>query len=93
LGLGLAGSVSLVVLTATTLENPIMMIGFILVFEIYSVIDMSLVNSLMGLPISVIFKVSAIHKSIQYVAGAFSFLIGVNIMYEIGILGNLFGIF
>jgi len=90
---GLAGSGSLVVLTATTIGNPIMMIGFILVFGIGSIIGMSIMSNLMGLPIAAISKVSAIHKIFQYVAGACSFLIGANIMYEIGILDNLFGIF
>jgi len=90
---GLAGSGSLVVLTATTMDDPVMMIGFILVFGIGSIIGMSLVTCLMGLPIAFISKVSTVHKIIQYVAGALSFLIGASIMYEIGILGNLFGIF
>ena len=90
---GLAGSGSLVVLTATTMENPVMMIGFILIFGIGSIIGMSIVSSLMGLSITAISKFNTIHKIFQYFAGTFSFLIGANIIFEIVVLDNLLGIF
>ena len=90
---GLAGSGSLVVLTAATLENPFLMLGFILVFGIGSIIGMSVVSGIMGLPIVFISRVNTIHKIFRYLAGSFSFVIGAYIIYEIGVLDNLFSIF
>ena len=90
---GLAGSGSLIVLTAATLENPALILGFILVFGIGSIIGMSVVSGIMGFPIAFISRVNTIHKIFRYVAGSFSFLIGANIIYEIGVLDNLFSIF
>jgi len=90
---GLAGSGSLIVLTATALENPFLMLGFILIFGIGSIIGMSVVSGVMGFPIAFISRVNTIHKIFRYVAGSFSFLIGANIIYEIGVLDNLFSIF
>ena len=90
---GLAGSGSLVVLAATTLENPALMLGFILVFGIGSIVGMSVVSSIMGLPIALISRVSTIHRIFRYVAGSLSFVIGLSIIYEIGVLDNLFNVF
>jgi ABC-type nickel/cobalt efflux system permease component RcnA len=90
---GLAGSGSLVVLTATTLSNPEMILGFILVFGLGSIIGMVMMSGLIGLPFTVVFKTKTIHKIFRYAAGAFSCVLGINIMYGIGILGNLFDIF
>lgn len=90
---GLAGSGSLVVLTATILESPVLILGFILVFGIGSIVGMSVVSGIMGLPIAFISRTNTIHKIFRFVAGSFSFAIGVNIIYEIGVLNNLFRIF
>lgn len=87
---GLAGSGSLVVLITATLDNVSMVIGFILIFGIGSIIGMSLVGGLMGLPLVLANKVTTIQKIFRFVAGVLSLLIGGNIIYNIGILGNLF---
>ena len=90
---GLAGSGSLVVLTATTLSNPGMILGFILVFGIGSILGMVIVSSLIGLPFAAVSRISSIHRIFRYAAGAFSCVLGANIMYEIGMLDNIFHIF
>lgn len=88
---GLAGSGSLVVLTAATLNNVGMILGFILIFGIGSILGMALVSGLMGVPFALSNKVVRINKIARYTAGAFSLLIGANIIYQITIIDNLFG--
>jgi len=88
---GLAGSGSLVVLTAATLDNVSLVLGFILIFGIDSMIGMAIVGSLMGIPIALANKIKSLQKLFRYIAGMFSLLIGVNIIYQIGIINNLFG--
>lgn len=87
---GLAGSGSLVVLTAATLDDVGMMLGFIVIFGIGSMIGMVLVGSLMGIPLVFANKIGLIQKIFRCVAGIFSLVIGANIMYQIGMIGNLF---
>lgn len=88
---GLAGSGSLVVLTAATLDNVGMVLSFILIFGVGSVIGMALVGGLIGMPLVLANKMGKIQKVFRYAAGLFSLMIGANIMYEIAVLGNIFG--
>ncbi len=89
---GLAGSGALVVLTASTLGNVEAVLSFILIFGIGSIIGMAIVSSLIGLPFVFTNKFGSAKKILQYIAGGASLLIGINILYEIGIVENLFGI-
>ena len=89
---GLAGSGSLVVLTATTLGNIESVLSFIIIFGIGSVIGMTLVSSMIGLPFAFTNKIGSANKILRYIAGTASFLIGANIVYQIGLVENLFGI-
>lgn len=89
---GLAGSGSLVVLTATTLGNFETVLSFILIFGIGSVIGMALVSSLIGLPFAFTNKIDSASKILRYLAGTASFMIGANIVYQVGISENLFGL-
>lgn len=86
---GLAGSGSLVVLTASTLDNVGMVLGFIVIFGVGSMVGMALVGSLMGIPLAFGNKIGIIQKTFRYVAGVFSLVIGFNVMYQIGLVGNL----
>lgn len=88
---GLAGSGSLVVLTAATLDNVGMVLSFILIFGLGSVIGMALVGGLIGMPLILANKTGRIQKIFRYATATFSLLIGANIMYEIAVLENLFG--
>jgi len=81
---GLAGSGSLVVLTAATFDNVGMMLGFIVIFGIGSMVGMALVGSLMGLPLAFGSRFISIQKIFRYVTGTLSLVIGFNIMYQIG---------
>lgn len=89
---GLAGSGALVVLTASTLDNIEMVLSFVLIFGIGSIIGMALVSSIIGLPFVFTNKIKSANKVLRLLAGSASFLIGSSILYEIGILENLFGI-
>ena len=89
---GLAGSGALVVLTASTLGNIETVLSFILIFGVGSVLGMILVSNLIGLPFAFTNKIGSANKILRYVAGGASLLIGANIVYEIGIVENLFGI-
>lgn len=88
---GLAGSGSLVVLTAATLSNTTMMIGFILLFGIGSILGMALISGLMGLPFALSSKTTSISRIFRYTAGTLSLAIGANILYQVGFVENLFG--
>ena len=83
---GLAGSGSLVVLTAFSFDSMEMMLGFIVVFGIGSMIGMALVGSLLGIPIVYGNRIKLIQKIFRYIAGILSIIIGFNIMYQIGII-------
>ncbi|MEX0863173.1 high frequency lysogenization protein HflD [Nitrosopumilus sp.] len=89
---GLAGSGSLVVFTAATLDNVGMILGFIVIFGIGSMIGMALVGSFMGIPFVFATKIKTLQKIFRCVAGLFSLIIGFNILYQIGIVGHLFGV-
>lgn len=81
---GLAGSGSLVILTAITFDNVGLMLGFIVIFGVGSMIGMTFVGSLIGLPLVFGNRTGLIQKIFRYTAGTLSLVIGFNIMYQIG---------
>lgn len=81
---GLAGSGSLVVLTAASINDLGMVFGFIVIFGIGSMIGMILVGSMMGIPLAFGNRITSIQRIFRYVTGIFSLVIGFNIMYQIG---------
>ena len=86
---GLAGSGSLIALTAATLDNVEMALTFILIFGMGSVIGMIVVSGLIGLPILLTERVHFINRFVRYGSATISLIIGANILFEIGILNNL----
>ena len=80
---GLAGSGSLVVLTASTLSNVAMVLEFILIFGIGSLLGMTIISSIMGVPFVLTNKGARINKISRYVTGALSLAIGANIVYQV----------
>jgi len=87
---GLAGSGILVVLTATALDNIGMVFGLILIFGIGSIFGMAMIGGLMGFQFALIGKIPKIQKIFRDVAGLLSLMIGIDIIYTIGIIDNLF---
>ena len=88
---GLAGSGSLVVLVASSLGSVEMVLSFILIFGIGSMVGMAIISGLIGLPFAFTANITKVNKILRYVAGSASLLIGINIMYQVAIVKNLFG--
>lgn len=82
---GLAGSGSLVVLTAITMYEGIGVLWFIAIFGIGSIIGMSLIGGIIGIPFAFGEKFSKTQKIFRYSIGIFSIVIGINIMYQTNI--------
>ena len=87
---GLAGSGALLVVIAGTLSNIQDILSFILIFGVGSIIGMTLVSSLIGIPFALSNKALSLEKTLRYVVGSVSFLIGISIIYEIVYVGKLF---
>ena len=86
---GLAGSGGLIVLTSTIFDSIEMSLGFIVVFGIGSMIGMSMVGSLLGIPLVLENRTRKIKKIFNLASGVFSLAIGLNIIYHIGIIASL----
>ncbi len=89
---GLAGSGALVVVTVAALTSVQEVLSFILIFGIGSIIGMTLVSSLIGIPFVFSNKISSLNRTLRYVAGSVSLFIGITIIYEIVFVGKLFTI-
>lgn len=89
---GLAGSGSIVALTASTLHSVEMTFGFIVIFGLGSIIGMTLVSGLLGLPFVFSIASTNFQKILRYVAGGISLLLGLNIVIQLDIINTLFGI-
>lgn len=88
---GLAGSGSIVALTASTLHSIDMIFSFIVIFGLGSIIGMVLVSGLLGIPFVFSNKIPNLQKLFRYVAGGISLLLGLNIVVQIGTMNNLLG--
>jgi hypothetical protein len=53
---------------------------------------MALISGLMGMPFALSTRVTTLNRIFRYAASVFSLVIGVNIVYQIGFVNNLFGI-
>jgi hypothetical protein len=82
----------MVVLTAATMNNVGMVLGFILVFGMGSIIGMALISGLVGLPFAMSAKTSQVSRIFRYIAGTLSLIMGVNVIYQIGFADNLLGL-
>jgi len=89
---GLAGSGAIIVVIAGALTSIQEVLSFILIFGIGSIIGMTLVSSLIGIPFVFSNKISSLNRTLRYVAGSVSLLIGITIIYEIVFVGKLFTI-
>ena len=87
---GLAGSGSLVVLTAFSMYDGIDVLGFIVIFGIGSIIGMSLIGGIIGIPFALGAKFSKLQKIFRLSIGVFSILIGINVIYQTNIFTTYF---
>ncbi len=83
---GLAGSGTLVMLTAGTFDSVETILAFVGVFGLGSVVGMILISGILGLPLIFSHKISNFKKILRYAAGGFSIILGVNILFEVGLV-------
>jgi len=87
---GIAGSGSLVALTASTISGFDMMMYFLILFGIGSIIGMTVASGILGLPFILISKLSSGAKYLRYAIAGITFIIGINIIFTIGLENKLF---
>jgi len=87
---GIAGSGSLVVLAASTLNSFDMMLYFLILFGVGSIIGMTIASGMLGLPFVLFSKLGLVTKYLKYVIASITLIIGINIVFTIGLDGKLF---
>ena len=87
---GLAGSGSLVALTASAMNGFDMIIYFLILFGIGSMIGMGVASGILGLSFILLSKIILAAKYVRYAVSGISFVIGVNIILSIGLNNKLF---
>lgn len=81
---GIAGSGSLVVLAASTM-NADMMIYFLILFGVSSIIGMMIASNILGMLFILLSKINSLANYLRYVIAAVSLIIGANIIFTVGI--------
>ena len=80
---GLAGSGSLVALTASTIHGFDMLISFLILFGVGSIMGMIAASGIMGLPLIILTKVNNVTKYLRFIISGITFVIGANIVFSI----------
>ena len=80
---GLAGSGSIVALTAISLNSFEMTAYFLMLFGVGSIVGMALASGLIGLPFVLLSKKNSVSKYLRYVTATIALVIGINIIYSI----------
>jgi len=81
---GIAGSGSLVVLAASTM-NADMMIYFLILFGVSSIIGMMIASSILGMSFILLSKINSLANYLRYAVAGVSLIIGANIILTVGI--------
>lgn len=80
---GLAGSAALMLLVVPTIASPWVAMSYILVFGVGSIGGMMAMSFLIGLPMHfTLNRFTALNKSLKFIAGCFSLILGGLIVYE-----------
>ena len=82
---GIAGSGSLVALTASTMVNFETMIYFLILFGIGSTIGMTVISGIIGIPLTLLSKIKQTTKYLKYIVSGITFMIGLNIIFTIAL--------
>lgn len=80
---GLAGSGSLVVLMSSAINDFNTLIYFLILFGASSIIGMTLVSGVIGLPFILLPKTSLVRKYLRYGIAGITLVIGVSIMFTV----------
>lgn len=88
---GLAGSGALMLVVLSTVDSVLSGLSYIALFGIGSIVGMLAVSTIIGLPfVFTAKKFEGLNKCIRIAAALVSIGLGVSIMYEIGIIEQLF---
>lgn len=88
---GLAGSGALMLLILTEISSPVIGLLYILIFGAGSIGGMLLMSAFIGLPVHfTATNFSRINWTVRFLAGAFSLVFGLFMVYEIGFVEGLF---
>ena len=82
---GLAGSAALVILTASTVQDPVMGLFYVALFGLGSIAGMTVLSSLLAVPLA--WTAQALtwtHRSLQAAVGAATMALGMLILVEAG---------
>ncbi len=86
---GLAGSAALMLLVLADIKSTWMGASYILLFGLGTAVSMGLISIFISLPFSVSGRLPILNRGIQTVAGVFSIVFGLVLMYQIGIAEGL----
>lgn len=86
---GLAGSAALMLLVLANVRSIWVGVTYILVFGLGTVVSMGLISIFISLPFSISGQVLRLSRVIQSLAGIFSVVFGIVLMYRVGIVGGL----
>ena len=90
---GLAGSGSLVALVASTMSSFDIVVYFLILFGIGSIIGMALASGILGISFMLLLpKISLAAKYLRYVIASITLVIGINIVFTVGLESNLFSL-
>ena len=80
---GLAGSAALMLLVLADIKSTWTGVSYILVFGLGTAVSMGLISIFISLPFSVSKRMPSLNRSIQTMAGLFSIVFGLFLMYQI----------
>ncbi len=83
---GLAGSAALMLLVLASVQSLVQGLLYIFVFGIGSILGMLVISTIIGLPFLLTKKFERIDRAVKVIAGGISILLGIIIMYEIGLV-------
>ena len=82
---GLAGSTALVILTASTVQDPVMGLLYVALFGLGSIAGMTVLSSLLAVPLSWTAQAFTwAHRSLQAAVGAATMVLGALVLVEAG---------
>ncbi len=80
---GMAGSAALVVLAASSIEDPMAGLGYILLFGLGSVVGMAALSAVIAVPLTwTANSLTVANRVLQGSIGAFTVMIGLHVIYE-----------
>ncbi len=87
---GMAGSAALVVLAASSIEDPLAGIGYVLLFGLGSVVGMAALSAVIAVPLTwTANSLTVANRVLQGSIGALTVMIGLHVIHET--YGSLFG--